>query len=128
MAGLLAATRARAWSRSSPPWPCSPDPPPAAPRCGGNPAGQVMGRAVPVERRQRRQTAAHAGGRRAVIVLTGPGPADFSSSIAAANHAAELIDNRPLSPEGYLAFIGSLIRLGAADISRAVDLGPTTDK
>jgi len=30
MAGLLAATRARAWSRSSPPWPCTPDPPPGA--------------------------------------------------------------------------------------------------
>jgi len=30
--------------------------------------------------------------------------------------------------EHYLAFIGSLTRLGAADLSRAVDLGPTTDK
>jgi len=30
--GPLAAARARAWLRSSPPWPCSPDPPPAAPR------------------------------------------------------------------------------------------------
>jgi uncharacterized membrane protein YgaE (UPF0421/DUF939 family) len=64
----------------------------------------------------------------ALNVLAGPGPADVSDSIAAANHTAELIDNRPLSPEGYLAFIGSLTRLGAADLSRAVDLGPTTDK
>jgi hypothetical protein len=64
----------------------------------------------------------------ALTVLAGPGPADVSGSIAAANHTAELIDNRPLSPEGYLAFIGSLTRLGAADLSRAVDLGPTIDK
>jgi hypothetical protein len=64
----------------------------------------------------------------ALNVLAGPGPADVSSSIAVANHTAEPIDNRPLSPEGYLAFIGSLTRLGVADLSRAVDLGPTTDK
>jgi hypothetical protein len=61
-------------------------------------------------------------------VLAGPGPADVSDSITAANHTAELIDSRPLSPEGYLAFIGSLTRLGAADLSRAVDLDPATDK
>ena len=38
---------------------------------GGNPADQVMGRAVPVERRQRRQAAAHAGGRRSPVELGG---------------------------------------------------------
>jgi hypothetical protein len=43
-------------------------------------------------------------------------------------HTAELIDNRPLSTESYLAFIGSLTRLGAVDLCRAVDLDPTTDK
>jgi uncharacterized membrane protein YgaE (UPF0421/DUF939 family) len=64
----------------------------------------------------------------ALNVLADRGPADVSDSIAAANHAAELIDNRPLSPESYLAFIGSLTRLGAADLYRAVDLDPTTDK
>ena len=58
----------------------------------------------------------------ALNVLADRGPADVSDSIAAANHAAELIDNRPLSTEGYLAFIGSLTRLGAADLYRAVDL------
>ena len=61
-------------------------------------------------------------------VLADRGPADVSDSIAAANHAAELIDYRPLSTESYLAFIGSLTRLGAADLCRAVDLDPTTDK
>jgi hypothetical protein len=35
----------------------------------------------------------------------------WADAIAAANHAAELIDNRPLSTESYLAFIGSLTRL-----------------
>jgi len=64
----------------------------------------------------------------ALNVLADRGPADVSDSIAAANHAAELIDNRPLSTESYLAFIGSLTRLGAADLCRAVDLDPTTDK
>jgi hypothetical protein len=64
----------------------------------------------------------------ALTVLAGPGPAEVSGSIAAAIHTAELIDNRPLSPEGYLAFIGSLTRLGAADLIQAVDLGPTIDK
>ena len=64
----------------------------------------------------------------ALNVLADPGPADVPDSIAAANHTSELIDNRPLSPAGYLAFIGSLTRLGAADLSRAADLGPTTDK
>src|SRR5690349_16746571 len=34
----------------------------------------------------------------ALNVLAGPGPAGVSGSIAAANHAAELIDNRPLAP------------------------------
>jgi hypothetical protein len=63
----------------------------------------------------------------ALNVLAGPGPAGVSDSMAAANHTAELIDNRPLSTEGYLAFIGLLTRAGAADLSRAVDLGPTTD-
>ena len=38
---------------------------------GGNPADQVMGRAVPIERGQRRQAAAHAGGRRARVELGG---------------------------------------------------------
>jgi hypothetical protein len=64
----------------------------------------------------------------ALNVLAGRGPADVSDSIATANHAAELIDNRPLSTEGYLAFIGLLTRAGAADLCRAVDLDPTTDK
>ena len=36
---------------------------------GGNPADQVMGRAVPVKRRQRRQATAHAGGRRPRVEL-----------------------------------------------------------
>ena len=44
----------------------------------------------------------------ALNVLADLGPADVSDSIAAANHAAELIDNRPLGTESYLAFIGSL--------------------
>ncbi len=38
---------------------------------GGNPADQVMGRAVPVKRRQRRQATAHAGLGRSVIELGG---------------------------------------------------------
>ena len=55
-----ATTRARAWSDPGPRWRCSQGQPRAGPRLGRDPAGQVMGRAVPVERRQRRQTAPHA--------------------------------------------------------------------
>jgi hypothetical protein len=38
---------------------------------GGDPADQVVSRAVPVERGQRRQAAAHAGGRRSLVELGG---------------------------------------------------------
>jgi hypothetical protein len=63
----------------------------------------------------------------ALSVLAGREPADVSDSIAAANHAVELIDNRPLSTEGYLAFIGLLTRAGAADLCRAADLAVARD-
>ena len=46
---------------------------------GGNPADQVMGRAVPVERRQHRQAAAHAGGRRPRVELAGGSQVDVHS-------------------------------------------------
>jgi hypothetical protein len=64
----------------------------------------------------------------ALNVLADRGAADVSDSVAAANHAAELVDNRPLSTESYLAFIGSLTRLGTADLRRAVDLDPAIDR
>jgi|GEM_PF-326091 len=46
---------------------------------GGHPADQVMGRAVPVERRQRRQATAHTGGRRARVELGGGPQIDVHS-------------------------------------------------
>jgi uncharacterized membrane protein YgaE (UPF0421/DUF939 family) len=63
----------------------------------------------------------------ALSVLASREPGDVSDSIAAANHAVELIDNRPLSTGGYLAFIGLLTRAGAADLCRAADLAVARD-
>ena len=60
----------------------------------------------------------------ALNVLAGQGPAGVSDFIAAANHAAALIDPRPLSTEGYLRFIGLLTRAGVADLGRAVQPRP----
>jgi uncharacterized membrane protein YgaE (UPF0421/DUF939 family) len=64
----------------------------------------------------------------ALNVLAGRGPADVSDSIAGANYEAQLFDTHPLSTEAYLEFIGLLIRAGAADLCRAIDLDPTTDR
>ena len=57
---------------------------------GGDPADQVVGRAVPIERGQRRQAAAHAGGCRAVIERGGGPQVDVCTRPAASASVSRL--------------------------------------